>query len=306
MWLCWPLRVGLALWLIGYGWAAGAADAPPPIAIGFYTPVFRDVPRKDVEVSLKFWVDELAANVKLAFKPIRFYDSMAELKRDMKSGEINFLVGTSMAVAQNFASDELRSGFSGLKAAPDHLLFVVRRAANIHTLQDLQGKRVALLERDELSEVFLETLLMKAWGKPDVTRLAGIAHEKRSSNLVHRLFFNQADMALVNRNTFEAAVAMNPQVGQQVQVLDHYSFKGRSPHIGLFSARVTPQDAEAITRSAMTLDSTPRGRQVLDIYNAGGIVITSVRDLEPFQELLAQNRALKAAARGAAGRAGAK
>ena len=293
MWRRWALRVWLALGLCCGAWNTWAAEAPPPVVIGFYTPVFRDVPRADVEVSLRFWTDELAQLVKLKFKPIRFYDRMEDLKRDMKSGEVNFMVATSMGVAQYFSMDELRDGFSGLKNIPDHLFLVVRRASGIHAPADLAGRRVAILEGDELSEVYLDTLMMKALGKSAATRMPSVTHEKRSSTLVHRVFFNQADAVLVRRNTYEAAVALNPQIEQQLQVLEAYSFKGRSPHIGLFSSRIAPNDAETITRSAMTLGSTARGRQVLDIYNADSMVQTRVQDLEPFLDLLAQHRMLK-------------
>ncbi len=292
MWRLWALRVGLTLGLFCGAWNVWA-DEPPPVAIGFYTPVFRDVPRADVEVSLKFWIDELAQIVKLKFKPIRFYDHMDDLKRDMKSGEINFMVATSMGVAQYFAMDELRDGFSGLKALPDYLFLVARRGSGIRSPADLAGKRVAILDGDELSEVYLDNLMMKAVGKPAATGLSVITHEKRSTTLVHRVFFNQADAVLVRRNAYEAAAAMNPQIGQQLQVLDAYSFKGRSPHIGLFSARLSPHDAETITKSAMTLGGTARGRQVLEIYNADSMVQTKVQDLEPFLDLLAQHRKLK-------------
>jgi hypothetical protein len=293
MWRRWALRVWLVLGLFFGAWNVWADEAPPPIAIGFYTPVFRDVPRADVEVSLRFWTEELGQLVKLKFKPIRFYDHLEDLKRDMKSGEVNFMVATSMGVAQYFSMDELRDGFSGLKNIPDHLFLVVRRASGIHSPADLAGKRVAILEGDELSEVYLDTLMMKALGKAAATGAPSVTHEKRSSTLVHRVFFNQADAALVRRNTYEAAAAMNPQVGQQLQVLEAYSFKGRSPHIGLFSARVAPQDAQAITSSAMTMGATARGRQVLDIYNADNMVLTKVTELEPFLDLLTQYHTLK-------------
>jgi hypothetical protein len=295
MWRRWALRVGLALGLFCGPWNAWADDAPPPIAIGFYTPVFRDVPRADVEVSLKFWTEELGQLVKLKFKPIRFYERMEDLKRDMKSGEINFIVATSMEVVQYFSMDELRDGFSGLKEVPDHLYLVVKRASGIRSPADLARKRVAILEGDELSQIYLDTLMMRAFGKAAVTEAPSVTHEKRSSTLVHRVFFKQADAALVRRNTYEAALALNPQIGQQLEVLEAYTFKGRTPHIGLFSARVAPQDAQAITRSAMTMGSTSRGRQVLDIYNADNMVLTKVTDLEPFLDLLTQYRTLKSA-----------
>ncbi len=283
----------LALFIIGLGSARGEA---PPIAIGFYLPVIRDVPRKDVEVSLRFWIEELAASLNLTFKPIRFYDDLGELRQDMSAGTINYLVATSMGVAQHFSLKELSDGFGGYKAVPDNLLLVVRGAAGIRRLADLSGKRVAMLDHDELSEVYLETLLLKTWGKPAASRLESVSREKRSSSLVHRLFFNQADAALIYRNAYETALALNPQVGQRLQVLKDYSFSGRSPHIGLFSSHVSTEHREIITQGAMRLNETPRGRQVLEIYQADAIVVSTVRELAPFRELLGENRSLKAAA----------
>jgi ABC-type phosphate/phosphonate transport system substrate-binding protein len=288
-------RFWLVLVLLVFGLGVVRGEAPPPVAIGFHLPVIRDLPRKDVEVSLRFWTEELAQSVNLTYMPIRFYDDLDELKRDMNAGTINYLVATSMGVAQHFSPEELSDGFSGYKTAPDHLLLVVRRAAEIRRIADLAGKRVAVLDQDELSEVYLETLLMKVWGKSAESRLAAISREKRSSNLVHRLFFNQTDAALINRNAYEAAVALNPQIGERLQVLEEYSFKSRSPHIGLFSARVAPEHREIIAQAAMKLNESARGRQVLEIYQADALVVTRVRELLPFRELLEAHRSLKAA-----------
>lgn len=290
------LQIWLVLVLSVLGASRAWADGPPPVAIGFYNQVIRDIPRADVEVTLKFWVDELAETLKLPFKPIRFYDSMAEMRRALNAGEINFIVASSMGVAQTFPNEELQGGFTGHRNQPDHLLLVVRKTAGIERLKDLGGKRLALLGADELSEVYLETLLMRAWGKPDETKLAAVRREKRSNTLMHDLFFDRADAALVKRNTFDSAVALNPQVGQHVLVLDAFTFKGKSAHIGLFSAKVAPEHAAAITAAVMKLGQTARGRQVLDIYNADVMVQTKVQDLDPFRELLSQHRSLTAAA----------
>jgi hypothetical protein len=270
------------------------ADDLPPISIGFYVPALRDVPRKDVEVSLRFWIDELGASLNLPFKPIRLYDSMTELKLGMDNGDINFLVATSMGVAQYFAPEELADGFSGQKLVSADLLFITRRAAGIKTMADLEGKRMAILENDELSDVYLETLLMQTWGRPDFTRLAALGREKRSGTLVHRLFFNQADAALVERNAFEAALALNGQIAQQLQVLEDLSFRGGPPHIGLFSSRMAPQHVTVFSKAVMGLGKTPRGRQIMDIYHSDTMVVSRVSDLDPYRRLLAQHRALLA------------
>ena len=291
------IRFALALALLCFGPARAEL---PPVAIGFYLPVVRDLPRKDVEVSLRFWVEELARSIGVSYQPVQMYDDLPSLKRDMASGKLNFLVTTAMGAVQHFAPEELADGFSGYKADPDHLLLVVRREAAIRTPGDLAGKRVALMEGDELADLYLETLLLKAWGKPDWKRLGPITREQRSGKLAHRLFFGQADAALIYRNGYEAALALNPQLGQRLQVLDDYSFKMRSPHIGLFSAQVRPEHRETITQATLRLNETARGRQVLQIYQADNLVRTPLRDLTPFRELLETHRKLLARSQGKA------
>lgn len=284
------LRFCLVLLLIHSG--ITRAESLPPIAIGFYSPVIRDLPRRDVEVSLRFWLEELSRSMGLDYQPIRMYDDVKEIKRDLVNGKLNFLVSTSMAVVKNFAPDELTDGFAGYKHTPDHLLMIVRRDAAIRSPSDLAGKRIALIDGDELSELYLETLLMRVWGKPDWKRLGAISLEQRSNKLVHRLFFDQADAALVYRNSYEAALALNPQLRQRLLVLDDYSLLIRSPHIGLFSTRIRPEQREAITRAAMQMNETARGRQILQIYHADSLERTSIKDLELFRELLEEHEKL--------------
>jgi len=284
-------RLALALVLLCFG---PARAEPPPVAIGFYLPVVRDLPRKDVEVSLRFWVEELARNLGLTYRPVQMYDDLAALKRDMDSGKVNFLVTTAIGAVKHFAPEELADGFAGYKSKPDHLLLVVRRDAGISTPGDLAGKRIALMEGDDLSDLYLETLLLKAWGKADWKRLGLLSREQRSGKLAHRLFFGQTDAALIYRNGYEAALALNPQLGQRLQVLNDFSFRIRSPHIGVFSAQVRAEHREAITQATLRLNQTARGRQVLQIYQADDLVRTTLQELAPFRELIETHRQLLA------------
>ncbi len=299
-----PLRSWIALILLLAGSVGVRAEALPPIAMAFQTSVIRDLPRRDVEISLRFWIEELSRTLNLPYKPVRFYDSMADLKRDMANGTVNFMVANSMDVAEHFSLNELADGFAGYKNEPDHLLLVVRRDAGISSAADLIGKRLALTENDQLAAIYLETLMLQGVGKLDMTPTVPAFLEQRSNKLAHRLFFGQADAALIYRNGYESALALNPQIAQRLKVLDEYSLKIRSPHIGLFSALVRPEHREAIAQGAMTLNSTARGRQVLQIYLADALVPTSPKDLAPFQRLLEQHRMLKASAKGTARKGG--
>lgn len=288
-------RIWIACFLLVISYGGLHAEPPPPIAIGFHTPVIRDLPRKDVEVSLRFWIEEMARTIGVSYKPVRFYDDFASLRRDLLSGEINFIVATTMGIVQHIPASAIADGFAGYKLADDNLLLVVRREAGIRSPADLAGKRVGILDGDELSQIYLETLLMQTWGQPDWGRLGAIAREQRSTKLTHRLFFGQDDAALIHRNGYEAALALNPQIGQKLQILDDYTFKARSPHIGLFSSRISPEYRELVTQGSLNLNNNVRGRQVLEIYHADHMVRTPVSDLDAYWELIKTHRALKAA-----------
>jgi len=282
------LRFWLTLALIGLGLGSARAEAPPLLAIGIHSPVLRDIPRGDAEVILRYWVDELAQSIKLAHKPIRFYDSLEEMKRDVDTGELNFIAASSMGMAQHFSPEQLSDGLTGYKNSADNLLLVVRRAANIGKFSDLSGRRLSLLNQDELSDIYLQTLMMKTWSKADDGRFASIAREQRSSTLVHRLFFDKTDAALIYRNSYEAALALNPQIEQQLRALDDY------PCSSFFSSKLGREHREAITTAAIKLSETARGRQILEIYKSESLVVSTGQELEPFRELLVSYRRLKA------------
>lgn len=283
--------VWLALWMLGL--CAARADAPPPLAMGFYLPVIRDVPRKDVEISLRFWIEELAQAAKLTYKPVRMYDQLEDLRRDLANGQINFVVATSMGMVQHFRAEDLADGFSGYKAKLDDLMLVVRSDAGIRTPADLTGKRMSLLEADELTDVYLPTLLMRSGLRGDLNQLGSVTRLSNTAKQVYSLFFGKADAALVYRNTYETALALNPQIGQRLQVLDAYTFKTRSPYIALFSSRVSTEHRKLMTDWAMTVGDTPRGRQVLEIYHADVFEQTRVQDLVPYRHLLKEYGDLK-------------
>lgn len=290
------LLVVLALTALGLNVGRAQAQTAPILKMGVYMPVMRDVTRKDVELTLRFWLDELARSGNIDIVPVKVYDDMATLKRDVDAGEVNFMVATMIGFAQYFKDDELANGVTGFKSLSDNLLLVVRRDAGFRTMADLAGKRLLLLEGDELSDIYMETYMMKLWGKPDWRRFGQISREKRSDKEVYRLFFNQSDAALIYRSGYETAAEMNPQIGKTLQILEPYSFSSRSSSNAFFSSKVPLSLRERFINAALKLNHTARGRQVLQIYQADVLEVSDKADLKPYRDLLVTHATLKAAA----------
>ncbi|MCK9261191.1 MAG: phosphate/phosphite/phosphonate ABC transporter substrate-binding protein [Azoarcus sp.] len=269
---------------------AFAHAAPPLLAIGVYLPAIRDVPRKDVEITVRVWVEEIASKVGVSIRPVQLYDDLSALKRDVVAGKVNYIVSTPMGLAQHFSDDDLADGFASAGAANDALLLVVRRDAGIRRPADLAGRHVQLRERDELSEIYLNTLLRVSGVSP--SQLKTVSTQRNANALVLKLFFNQCDAALITRNAFEIAGELNPQIRKRLQVLDAYTFEAYRDNIGMFSSSVSTEDREAITAAALTMDNTPRGRQLLEIYRTDKLIRSHVSDLHPYRALLATHNKL--------------
>jgi ABC-type phosphate/phosphonate transport system substrate-binding protein len=246
-----------------------------------------------VEIALRFWIEELVKEAKISYKPLRVYDQLDAMRRDLDDGQINFIVASSMGIVVHFRKEDLADGFSGYKSKPEDLLLVVRRDASIHSPVDLTGKRMALLESDELTDVYLPTLLMRAGLRADLSQLGAVTRLPNTAKQVYSLFFRNADAALIYRNSYETALSLNPQIGQRLQVLDAYTFKTRSPYTALFSSRLSPEQRELMTDAALRLSDSPRGRQVLDLYRADLFERTRVEDLAPYRQLLQDYRTLR-------------
>ena len=273
--------------------AMGLARAEdPPLTIGLYMAVIREVPRKDVELSLRFWIDELSGGHEVNYKPIKLYDDIKNMVSDLKTGEINFIVAPGIDIVDNLQLDKLTDGFAGYRHSRDDVLLLVRRGAKITTPADLRGKRLSLLDDDLLMDKYMQTLLMRAGLRSNMSQLGSVIRETRCNKQINQLFFGQADAALVYSSSFEIARELNPQIAQRVQALDAYTFHIRSPYFGLFSTSVPPEYRERITNFALLLDNKARGRQVLQVYNADVMERTRVSDLKPFEILNEEYRKL--------------
>ena len=267
-----------------------AHATPPLLAIGVYMPAVRDIPRKDVEITVRFWVEEIASKAGVSIKPVQLYDDLSELKRDVDSGKVNYIVGTPMGLAQQFSDDDLAGGFTGAGAANDALMLVVRRDSGIKSPGDLAGRHVQLRERDELSEIYLNTLLRSSGISP--SQLKVVSTQKNANSLVLKLFFDQCDAALITRNAFELAAELNPQIRKRLQVLDAYTFDAYRDNIALFSSSVSTEDREAMIAAALKVENTPRGRQLLEIYRTDRLILSNVSDLHPYRDLLSTHNKL--------------
>ena len=85
----------------------------------------------------------------------------------------------------------------------------------------------------------------------------------RSRQQVLKLFFGNADAAIVRGYAYDLAVELNPQILEKIQIVERYPVYGGA--LGMFSNRVSPKFREYVIVKAPQITNYPRGRQLMSV-----------------------------------------
>jgi hypothetical protein len=250
--------------------------------MGFYLPGIRDANLTDVKVTLTLWAEEVGKIYDIDALAST-YEDMASLRRDMLSGKVNMVIVPGMELAETFDADELTEGFQGKhRGTGEGLVLIVRADGDIRQFSHLRGRSVLRLANDRLSSVFLESRCRALAGLACADFLR-VSDEKHSSLAIHKVFFGQADAALVSISALHAAGELNPQVRQRLRSL--LDWKTTALSFGLMSARTPPYLRERVIDSAMRVISTVRGKQILELFKTDTMERAGVHELQPYWSL---------------------
>ena len=219
------------------------------------------------------------------------YDDVATLRSAFNRGELDFVNGSGMELAEMFSPDELREGYARRNQGVDEgLALVASKDANIRSFSDLRGKRVSRLSKDRLTEVFLETMCLKTAAR-GCREFLTLTEEKRDIQSAYSVFFGKSDAALVTLATLRTAIELNPQVAVRLTVI--LEWKTHSTTYGMMTRSADPNLRNVIVKSAKDALSTPRGRQFLEMFKTDSIEAVDSNALKPYWALLQEYNELR-------------
>lgn len=277
--------------LLGHCYADETLQKESSLNMGFYSPSIIDfASRKDVEVSLNFWVKDLLAeeamkklNIKLSSTKAILFESMHELHEAVVHGEIDMVVAPPLLISRYFQHNELTDGYVGMLESgdSDNLLLIVRNDKKINSMKDLLGKRLVISNDDELADMFIDTLFLKALNKGYRNSVGSVEIQNKGSRAVLDIYFNKADMGVVYRNAYDVMVELNPNISEKVIIFDKIPVKSRNFS---YFVRGYPFVDVMTTLAITTLKNNVRAKQILDIFRMSTLEKSLVNELDYFKK----------------------
>ncbi len=240
--------------------------------VGYTKSLLSDVDFKDAQVAMDLWVKELSKSTKNPLYPRSILiDDLPSLVHAINAKQVDVLGLSCLDYFKIKDQANLEPGMVviiGGKPSKEFSL-ITRRDKSLKNLGDLKNSRL-LVHNEKPGEgvplMWLDTFLVKQGAPSSKLLFANIKDVDKVSQAVLPVFFKQADACLVARSGFETMVELNPQLGEQLNIL------ATSPGFvlgGVFFRKDFREDGKKlIMDTCMKFSTYSSGRQILTLFKA--------------------------------------
>lgn len=268
----------------------------PPVRVGFSAAMLGQVNKNDALAAISVWAQELVRekDIQADPKPL-FFSNIEEISTALKNKAVdcvNLSTEEYIGLRDLFDRDNIITGVTSDSITEVYVL-LVRRSDSIKKLADLRGRSLYMLQssRALLIPIWLESLLSGAALGSSAEFFGRIKATSKVSSAVLPLFFGRFDACVVTRKGFEIMVELNPQIGQQLNVLA--ASPPYIPTIFCFRADFESPVINKMNKDITSWHLTPSGRQILTIFQIDRLKHIPVSYLESTLNLLMQQRKFK-------------
>lgn len=294
-----------SVWLRGlalFGWLAVVALAQPAPAansnlrVGFLASSLGNSNPSDVKAAMKIWMLTVAKESQLSVQPtLEVFNSVDDMVNAIRQDQLEvFSLPTD-----EFFSLEKQIPIKGMFASQVHgkvseeYVLLVHKDRVVDGLKDLRGEPITVLDnqRSMLAMPWVE-LELKRRNLPASGRFFGkITRTKKAILAILPVFFKQAAAALVTRSSFEIAGELNPQLLNQLRVLN--ASPKLVPGVGAYRKNAGSAAVNLYRTQTLKLGNTPAGKLILNLFQIDGMAEVHESDLAETRAFLAEYARLK-------------
>jgi ABC-type phosphate/phosphonate transport system substrate-binding protein len=247
--------------------------------IGYASNSLPEIDIKDANAALEIWVKEIAKDVGASAES-RIYTDVISLFKDFQNGKLDMgvtLTSDYLKAERELNAELAFSKVRGGKKTMKHLL-LVHSDSDYHEIRDLKNKKIAILRKDESSEIFLNSVLLRKKLPVAKKFFMGIEEKNKPSNAILSVFFKQADACITSDTSLNTMIALNPQIGEKLRVI------ASSPElietVSFFRRGFEEKYKQIVMNLSQKLQDHPRGQQILLLFQVDRLVKTKESDLD--------------------------
>ena len=266
------------------------------IIMGGTTLGIRTTAQQDMEIAFNVAVREYLKSSDTDLK-IVIFPSTQELYAAFDKREIDGIFGTPIEYLgreTQYGKDIMALGHrsAGVKQS---FVLIARSGDGIGRIDDLKDKRLTLARYQDIEEVYLNTLLLKA-GLAEIPGFFSARIEAKNSNIaIMDVFFNKSDITIVLEREFATAIELNPQLGRKLFILS------RSPPLvpamGSVRKDIDRESIAALKTALKRYGNNDKGNRVLSASQASSIEDISTEDVQGVRDLLREYQSLRQSSR---------
>lgn len=236
--------------------------------------------KKDTIITMDVWVQELIKDMKHTIS-FNFYDDPMEMASKFKDKKLDIVWTSGLDLVKYYKKSELVDGFSAGNANRklENLILVVPKESSESDFKALKEPIISLQAKEEIAKIYIKNYFLKYSQRDQINFLET---RKRNTALL-KVFFKQADAAIVTLATFNLAKELNPQIGTHLKVLESTNISAGT--FGFYRKGIEEKFRTALFNSAKEVIQEERGQQVLAIFQMDSVIKTDAQDLEPIENL---------------------
>jgi ABC-type phosphate/phosphonate transport system substrate-binding protein len=269
---------------------------PTTLRVGFSARVFPDVDQRDAQVAMELWTRELARGMGIKTTPItKIYKNPDDLLEAVKRGDLTVVTLPAIEYLQirdRAPMNPIIVASSNAGNARQYAL-IVRRGSGIRSISDLRDKTIILpsSSKNEASHIWLHVLLLKEVKQDRTLFFRKVLESSAASKSILKVFFHQADAAIVSRGALETGAELNPQIGRELAVIAES--KPLHGDITCVPTMVSEKLKRTIMNSALHLHETTTGKQIFTLFQIDKVIPYQASYLEGLIALLREQAKLQ-------------
>jgi ABC-type phosphate/phosphonate transport system substrate-binding protein len=301
------MKAGLVTLLVSFLLVSSSLSAPIVQAkpgpgkgylnVGFPKYILFDVEIKDAQVAMELWANELSKmnRLPLETRSIIIHD-IPSLVKALNNKEIDVIGLPSLDYLKIKNDVDLVPALGtilGGKHGEEYVL-ITRSDRASNSLRALKNSKL-VFQRDRfvgnVPLMWLDTVLIKQNLPDSKGFFADIKTVNKVSQAVLPVFFRQMGACLVTRRGFETMVELNPQLGEQLTIVN------TSPvfvlGIVVFRKDFNEEYRKRIIKTALDFRQLPSGKQLLTLFKVDDFFPFHSSDLDSLRELIKEYRKIK-------------